>query len=244
MNFKCRNPQKWVMTVYDAVLRSKTKMTGDVSLFRFELDQELEFEPGDHVELRLENEDRKISRPYNIVSLNHGTQVIFAIRRYEEGEFSPIVHDLEEGDDAEITEPGGNLNIASYEKDAVFISTGTGATPMFDMLKDYLENGSGKAFYFYGEKTKEDIIFREELEILKAENPELDIIYSLSDEDWDGKTGHIQNYVPRELESMDDKVFYICGVPAMVVQTESLLKGAGVDEENIVTEGWEEGQVD
>jgi len=78
---------------------------------------------------------------------------------------------------------------------------------------------------------------------LKAENEELELYYSLSDEGWDGRIGHIQNHVPRELEALEEKVFYICGVPAMVVQTESLLEGAGVEEENIVIEGWEKGEV-
>jgi len=225
----------------EAELKSKVDLTPDVKIFRFEA--ELDFEPGDHVTLSLTNDGEKVSRPYNMINQPGGDQLLFAIRKYGDGKMSPLLHDLEEGESVEVSEPGGNLKIASYEKDAVFISTGTGATPMFDMLRDYLRKGDGKAYYFYGEKTKEDILFKDQLEILKAENEELELYYSLSDEDWDGRTGHIQNHVPRELEALEEKVFYICGVPAMVVQTESLLKGAGVEEENIVTEGWEKGEV-
>ena len=232
------------MSSLEAELKSKTDLTPDVKIFRFEAEEKVGFEPGDHVTLTLKNEGKEISRPYNMINQPNGDQMLFAIRKYDDGKMSPLLHDLEEGENVEVSEPGGNLKIASYEKDAVFISTGTGATPMFDMLRDYLRNGNGKAHYFYGEKTKEDILFKDQLEILKAENEGLEIYYSISDDgDWEGRTGHIQNYVPRELESMGDKVFYICGVPAMVVQTQSLLKGAGVEEENIVTEGWEEGEV-
>jgi len=42
---------------------------------------------------------------------------------------------------------------------------------------------------------------------------------------------------------MEDKHYYICGVPAMVVQTGQLLKGGGVKDENIITEGWEDDAV-
>jgi len=231
------------MSSLEAELKSKLDLTPDVKIFRFEVEKKVDFEPGDHVTLTLIDEE-EISRPYNMINQPEGNQLLFAIRKYEGGKMSPKLHKLEEGENVEVSEPGGSLKIASYEKDAVFISTGTGATPMFDMLRDYLKNGDGKPYYFYGEKTKKDILFKDQLEILKAENEELELHYSISDdENWKGRTGHIQNYVPRELESMEDKVFYICGVPAMVVQTQSLLKGAGVKEENIVTEGWEEGEV-
>ena len=65
------------------------------------------------------------------------------------------------------------------------------------------------------------------------------VFFSLTDEKWSGLQGYVQEHVPEELDSLSEKHFYICGVPTMVVQTEELLKEEGVEEDKIITEGWE-----
>ncbi|MFB6204042.1 MAG: ferredoxin--NADP reductase [Candidatus Nanohaloarchaea archaeon] len=224
-----------------ATLESWRKITPEVKQFLLRLENdEWDFKPGQHTHIRFDKDGEEVVRPYTPTNLPGEDRFTLAIKRYEDGNASVWMHDREIGDEVEVEEPEGNLYIRDYDRDAVFISTGTGATPMFVMLKDYLENGSGKAWYFHGEKTREHLLFQETLDQLEAEHPELEVVYSLSDESWSGREGHIQEHLPEVLDSFDDRIFYVCGVPQAVVDAEELLKDRGVEEERIVTEGWEE----
>jgi len=228
------------MTYESATLTAVTQTTPTVKHFQFELkESSWEFEPGQHTVLRFEDDGEEVERPYTMINLPEKDKFALAIKKYPDGRATPWIHERQPGDEIDFAEPSGNLKIKDYDKDVVFISTGTGATPMYAMLRDYLKNGSGEVFYFHGEKTRETILFKDGLELLDTENDDLDVFFSLTDEEWSGAQGYVQEHVPEKLDSLEDKHFYICGVPAMVVQTEELLKEEGVEEDRIITEGWE-----
>lgn len=223
-----------------AELRSSRDITPEVKQFQFRLDNdEWDFKPGQHTHIRFEQDGDEVVRPYTPITLPGGDMFCLAIKRYDDGTASVWMHDRELGDEVEVEEPEGNLYIRDYSTDAVFISTGTGATPMFAMMKDFIENGSGDAWYFHGEKTREHLILQETLDQLEAEHPGLQVVYSLSDEEWSGPEGHVQDHLETYLDSFEDKHFYICGVPAAVVDTQEVLENNGVSSERIFTEGWE-----
>lgn len=233
------------MTYESAELTAVTQTTPEVKQFQFELEESSwDFEPGQHTVLKFEDDGEEVERPYTMINLPEEKKFALAIKKYPDGRATPWIHEREEGDEIEFEEPSGNLSIEDYDKDIVLISTGTGATPMYVMLRDYLKNGSGTVQYFHGEKTRETVLFKQELELLETENEKMELYISLTDEDWPGLEGYVQEHVPKELDSLEDKHFYICGVPAMVVQTEELLQEHGVEEERIITEGWESDAVD
>jgi ferredoxin-NADP reductase len=231
------------MSFTSAEVKAVTQSTPEVKQFQFELEDGWDFEPGQHTVMRFEKDGEEVERPYNMINVPGEDKISLAIKKYPDGEATPWIHDLEPGDEVEFGEPRGNLELRDLDKDIVLISTGTGATPMFNLLREYLQDGSGKVYYFHGEKTTETILFKEELELLESEHDNLEVIFSLSDEEWHGREGFIQNHINKYLDEMEDKHYYICGVPAMVVQTGQLLKGGGVKDENIITEGWEDDAV-
>lgn len=70
--------------------------------------------------------------------------------------------------------------------------------------------------------------------------------YSLSQEDWDGPTGHVQRHVVDDIGDIIDREgteFYVCGISEMVVQTNEDLANAGVPDDSVYSEGWEEDEV-
>lgn len=229
------------MSYDNAEVRSIDQITPTVKQFQLELENaEWDFKPGQHTVIRFEDENgEEVERPYTPVTLPETEKFVLAIKRYDDGTASVWMDNREIGDAVEVEEPHGNLHIKDYDKDVVLVSTGTGATPMYAILRDYLQNGSGKVYYFHGEKTQEDLIFQESLDQLEAEHENLEVIYSLSDEEWSKRTGFVQKHIPDVVDNMTDKDFYICGVPQMVVDTEELLKEEDVEEDNIITEGWE-----
>jgi ferredoxin-NADP reductase len=233
------------MSYSKAQLETVKQTTPTVKQFEFDLeDADWSYEPGQHTVLRFEKEGETVERPYTMINLDGTSKFCLAIKKYEDGTATPWIHERQPGDEIEFEEPSGNLSIRDLSRDIVLISTGTGATPMYAMLRHYLKEGEGTVHYMHGEKSTDTILFKQELSQLDSENPELEVTYSLSDEDWRGRQGFIQEHIEDVLESTDEKDFYICGVPQMVVDTEQKLKDLGVDEENIITEGWESDAVE
>jgi len=169
--------------------------------------------------------------------------LVMAVKRYDGGTCSVWLHRRSVGDTISLMPPSGTLQLRAPTRDAVFLATGTGLTPMLAMLTPYLEAEGGRATLLYGERTQADLMYRATLDRLAATHPSLSVTYVLSDETWDGPTGHVQDHLGPVLARLDQPHAYACGVPQMVVDTNAALQDAGVPADDIFTEGWEEGAV-
>ena len=121
----------------------------------------------------------------------------------------------------------------------VFIAGGVGITPLMSMLR-YMQDAreDRRVLLFYANKTRRDIIFRDELhEIEKAEFPNLEVIHILSrpSADWDGKTGRLDgNKIQRDCSSdLSNFEYYLCGPLQMTQQLIPDLRNLGVPESRI-----------
>jgi ferredoxin-NADP reductase len=221
------------------------RMTPDVKQFRLVAeDRTFEYRPGQHTSVHFENDGEDDARPYTAATLPGTNEIVLAIKRYDDGNGSVYMHERRPGDEIEIEEVSGNLYVRDFERDAAFLATGTGITPLYPMFKQYAATGAGSAHLVFGERDQEHVIFRESLDQLRAEHANVSADYVLSDADdaWNGRTGHVQDHLPDALEDavgLDGTDFYVCGVPGMVVETADLLEAEGVPEERIYTEGWE-----
>jgi ferredoxin-NADP reductase len=229
---------------YETTVADVNQITSDVKQFRLvAADHTFDFRPGQHTTVHFEQDGEEVVRPYTATNLPGTDELTLAIRRYDDGTASVWMHERERGDAVEVSDVDGNLYVRDFDSDVVFVATGTGITPMAAMLHDYADRGRGDAQLFLGEKTQDDLVYRETFDQLAASNENVDVTYSLSDEEWAGATGHVQNHLTDELDSLDETDFYVCGVPQMVVDTTDLLKAEGVSEDRIYTEGWEDGEV-
>ncbi|SEO98213.1 Ferredoxin-NADP reductase [Halogranum amylolyticum] len=229
---------------YEMTVDDVTRLTPDVKQFHLvAADHSFDFRPGQHTTVQFEQDGEEVVRPYTVTNLPGTDELTLAIRRYDDGTASVWMHERERGDTVEVGDVDGNLYVRDFDSDVVFVATGTGITPMAAMLRDYADRGDGDAHLFVGEKTREDLIYRETFDRTAASNDNVDVTYSLSEEDWDGATGHVQHRLTDELDSLEGRDFYVCGVPQMVVETTDLLKDEGVSEDHIYTEGWEGDEV-
>jgi ferredoxin-NADP reductase len=220
-------------------------MTPRVKQYRLQVeDGPLDFRPGQHTMIRVEGDDHPVLRPYSPVNLPGTDQLILAIKTYEGGICSTWMDERSVGDRVPITGFNGNLHLQDLDADVVFCSTGTGITPMMAMLKQYLAEGSGQAVFVHGERTQDDLMYRETLDQLCAEHAQLHVEYVLSHEDWNGPTGYVQEHARTFLDPVEAPDVYLCGVPEMVVDTQATLHEHGIDADRIFTEGWEQGAVD
>jgi len=222
-------------------IRSIHQMTPRVKQFLLSVDgHTFAGKPGQHIRITFDQDGETVKRPYTPLNLPGTNSIALAVKRYDDGTASAWMHERTMGDSVTITKPGGNLYLRDTNRDVVFLSTGTGITPMIAMLKQYLREGSGNVAFLFGERTQQDIMFRETLDHLSADYSNLSVLYALSHEDWDGPTGYIQSHLDGVLgDGFDDAHYYICGVPPMVVDTQKMLRGRGIDDDRIISEGWE-----
>ncbi|TYL39403.1 phenol hydroxylase [Natronococcus pandeyae] len=227
------------------------QMTPDVKQFRLVADEHrFEYDPGQHTTIHFETDGEEDARPYTAVNVPGTKQLVLAIKRYDGGTGSVYMHERTPGDEVEIEPVDGDLSVRNLDRDALFIATGTGITPLYPMIEQYARAGRGDARLLFGERDQEHLIFRESLDQLRAGHDRVSVEYVLSDADseaWNGRTGHVQDHLENtldELDHRDETDCYVCGVPEMVVETREILGTAGIDEERIYTEGWESDAAD
>lgn len=232
----------------ETTITSVEQLTPDVKRFVLEADDHVfEYEPGQHTRIRYETdtEEKGMGRPYTATTLPGTEALTLAIKHVEDGTASTYMHERDEGDDIHIEELAGNLTLENADNDVVFVSTGIGITPMMAMLRQYLEEGTGDAAFFLGEQDADHLIYRETLDEFAAEHENLSVVYSVTDpgDDWNGPTGNIQDHIEEHLSTVENRDFYVCGVPSMVVDTKQKLLTEDVSADRIFSEGWEEGAV-
>lgn len=230
----------------DAVITSIHSLTPRANQFLLQVDgHTFSYKPGQHLSIAIEDESgAPVYRPYSPVNRPGTNTVALAVKRYEDGTASVWMHERSLGDHVPLTSPSGNLHLYDLERDVVFLSTGTGITPMLSMLMQYLDEGKGHATFLFGERTQKDLMYRETLDRLSASHANLTVEYVLSDEHWSGPTGFVQDHLWEVVDKDTSAHFYLCGVPEMVVDTKDRLAEAGVPDERVFTEGWEQGAVD
>lgn len=220
-------------------------MTPRVRQYLLQVDgHTFDFKPGQHTMITVPYKGRTVARPYSPVTLPGTDKIVLAIKSYDEGIGSAWMAERTPGDPIPITDFTGNLHLHDPSADAVFLSTGTGITPMLSILKQYLTEGTGTAVFVHGERTQTDLMFRETLDQLTAEHDNLRVGYVLSDESWAGPTGYVQDHLDAFMDDVDAPHVYLCGVPEMVVDTQEALEARGISDERIITEGWEAGAVE
>ncbi|PEN13715.1 phenol hydroxylase [Longibacter salinarum] len=224
---------------------------------------QFDFEPGHHVGVAYESdEDGIVHKPYSPVSLPGTDTITLMVKRYDDGTCSVWLHERALGDTIPLTDPRGNLQLHDTDRDAVFLATGTGLTPMMSMLQAYRQHGKGRAVLVYGERSLNHLAYRNVLDMWTSSSERIDVAYVLSEpesaEERAGWTesqraatgapavrhGHVQEHLDDLLDSdlRENAHFFACGVPQMVVDTEELLTDAmDIDPDRIFTEGWESG---
>jgi len=159
------------------------------------------------------------------------------------GIMSSFIFNLKPGDKVWVSGPYGEFFAKDTDAEMVFIGGGAGMAPMrshiFDQLRRLKSNR--KITFWYGARSKREMFYVEDFDMLQRENENFKWHVALSDplpeDNWTGYTGFIHNVLFEEFiknhPAPEDCEFYMCGPPIMNSSVINMLLANGVDRENI-----------
>jgi ferredoxin--NADP+ reductase len=170
-----------------AVLIDRVEVCGpDVDIFRIKPKEgELfSFAPGQYVTLGLNVGDEFVARAYSIASSPYQRDFLeLYINVVEEGQFTPPLFKLNEGDELYYMGPKGIFTLKKTQaKHLFFIATGTGLAPYISMVRTMFKDWrAGKPHdrvitLVHGVRHSQDLGYRDELAAI-ARNKGFDFVY-------------------------------------------------------------------
>ena len=160
------------------------------------------------------------------------------------GIMSSYIFSLKPGDKCIVSGPYGEFFAKDTDAEMVFIGGGAGMAPMRSHIFDQLRRlkSTRKMTFWYGARSKREMFYVEDFDMLARENPNFTWHCALSDplpeDNWTGFTGFIHNVVYEEHlknhPAPEDCEFYMCGPPMMNSAVIKMLEDNGVPPENIM----------
>ncbi len=219
-------------SVYEIIRR-----THDVKSFRFKRPPVFDYDPGQFFFITIMINGEKNIKHFTISSSPTEKEFIEFTKRITEHEFSAALDKLRMGDWAHIDGPYGDFTFKGEYPRAVMMTGGIGITPLRSMIKYCMDKGiESRITLLYGNRSEENIVFREELDRMEKENRNLRIVHTLSrpGEEWKGRRGHIDIQMVRdEIPDRDEHVFYVCGPPSLVTDCVSILRALKIPDDKI-----------
>ena len=119
-----------------------------------------------------------------------------------------------------------------------FICTGTGVAPFRAMIKDLLEfrKYTGNIYLFFGCRTQNDILYRDEFEELQNKFSNFRYTPVLSRENWNGANGYVHKHYEAIFQNKPNAMIYLCGWTNMLKETRDNLKSYGYTRSEIKLE--------
>jgi Na+-transporting NADH:ubiquinone oxidoreductase subunit F len=160
------------------------------------------------------------------------------------GVMSSYVFSLKPGDKIKVYGPFGEFFAKDTKAEMVFVGGGAGMAPMRSHIFDQLRRikTDRKITFWYGARSLRELFYKEDYDMLQAENPNFKWHLALSDpqpeDNWTGLTGFIHNVLYEQYlknhPAPEDCEFYMCGPPMMNSAVIKMLKSLGVEDENIM----------
>ena len=220
------------MEVLDARVSEIIPRTYNVTSFRLVMDSFLPFLAGQFFQVTLKINGQEQSKYFSFSNSPTENGYIEFTKKMTGSEFSKALEGLRAGDTVKIKMPFGSFTLNESAPKHVFLSGGIGITPIRSMLKNALDRQLPlDMVLFYSNRSPEDIAFRSEFEEMARCHKNLKIILSLDTNEachagWKGKCGFINAaMIKEELPDLPERIFYVCGPPAMVKSLASILEG-------------------
>lgn len=214
----------------------------DVKTFRFEMEEDIPFKPGQYLVLTLKVNGKEVSKAFSISSSPTERGYVEFTKKLSSSDFSRALADLKIGETYPLRLPMGKFTFEGEFPKVAFLSGGIGVTPIRSIFKNAtdkcLENSM---VLLYSSRTPEYLIFKNDFTLMQKTNKNLHIVYTLTNcnEKIEGcRIGYIDDELVRaEIPDYRERVFFICGPPVMVdAMRQMLLTKLSLPETQLRTE--------
>ncbi len=232
--------------------------TPDVKTFTFvgEPSVEFSYQPGQFVTLELEINNKVVKRAYSISSTpSRPHSLDITIKRATAPKDAPDappglvsnwLHDnLQPGSQIKIGSPLGDFSCVEHPSSKIlFISAGSGITPMMSMSRWLLDTNAGSNIvFFHSARTVDDIVFRQELELMTSRYANFQLATTLTREDSNpslgGRVGRFSKSMLREIApDFAERTVYVCGSEPFTQQVKAILGELEFPMENYYAESF------
>jgi ferredoxin-NADP reductase len=221
--------------------------TAEVASYTLRLPAWRAHKAGQHYDVRLTAADGyQAQRSYSIASPpSREGEVDLTVERIADGEVSPYFHDvLEVGDRVEVRGPIGGYFVwePSLGGPLLLVAGGSGVVPLMAMLRERAAaDPKPMAVLVHSSRTYDDIIYRDELASLAANDAALRVIQTLTRSQAPGWTGYDRRIDrPMLAEAIaaagPQPLVYICGPTLLVEAAAKALVELGVPPAQVRTE--------
>lgn len=235
---------------YQLKVKEVRPETADCVSVAFEVPQELQesyrFAPGQYLTFRSNMNGGEIRRSYSICAGPSDNELRVAIKKVDGGKFSSYANDtLRAGDMLDVMTPMGKFSPKKTDvatKHYLAFAAGSGITPIMSIMKSVLETEPGSRFTLvYGNRNRNTIIFREQIEALKNLYMERLSVYHIMSRElmdvplFNGRidaqkcTDFCKTLI--DIQSVDEA--FICGPEDMILSVRQQLVDLGMDSTNI-----------
>ena len=243
-------------------IASKTYETDGVMSIWFDPQgKHINYQAGQFLRIQLSEiiDPRGPSRFFSIASSPTENSIMIATK-ISQSPFKQKLANASIGDAIQIQAPFGKFVLSGdTNKHHLFLSGGIGITPFRSILTSATDRKlPHKITLLYSNKTRQDIVFKDDLAQCAKKNPNLTIIHTitrstvnseamksppqrdpaiagqLSNDNQLWETGRINEaIINRYVHDLPNAIFYICGPPSMVEAFTGLVKAMGILEENL-----------
>ena len=215
-----------------------TQETHDVKSFFFKPEKfaNFQFLPGQFITLELTINGEIIHRSYTVSSSPARPHTIsITVKRQPNGIVSNWLHDhLKVGDHVAVLPIAGDFSCANHAvKQYLFLSGGSGITPLMSMSRSFHDLAENKDIVFiHSTRTPEDIIFRQELDLMAFNQPNFStaFICEKADTAWTQPTGYLTIDLLKQIApDFLQREIFTCGPSPYMTAVRTILKNADFD---------------
>lgn len=229
---------------YDLKVKDVRKETDDTVSISLALEngqsEAFQYQAGQYITFKADINGEEVRRSYSLCSSPLEEEWRVAVKLVPGGKFSTYANTtLRPGDRIEAMPPIGNFTHSSDRDSArtyVAFAAGSGITPVISLIKTVLkEEPQSNWILFYGNRTSDSIIFKEELEGLKNQYVDrFSLHYLLSQEKQevplfngriDREKCEVFGRVFFDVKNVDQ--FFLCGPEAMITSVKEQLESSG-----------------
>mgnify|MGYP001177791345 FL=1 len=213
--------------------------------FSIEGDDELNFSPGQYVQVYYQMPWEKVMRAYSISSPASAKKTFsLDIQRVSGGIVSSYLHQLQPGDTTEVSGPFGDMFLHDdhIKSPIILVAGGVGLAPLRSMVEKLSKIGFPQPVWlFHGARSRKNLYCEEYFRELARQHAAFSYLPALSnpmlEEGWVGSRGMIHELLEKhEIEPVSAATAFVCGPGPMMQAVEKVLVAKGLPSDRILTD--------